>query len=174
MARINPNELELVDKVVKINRVAKVVKGGRRFSFSALVVVGDGKGHVGEGYGKSREVSGAILKAVQDARKNVIKVPIYKTTVPHEVKGHFGSGRVLLKSAAEGTGIIAGYAVKAVLELAGYQDVLSKSLGSNNPINAVRATIAGLKMLRSKEDINRLRGKDKDESVVSAEEKTVE
>ena len=171
MERINPDELELMDKVVKINRVAKVVKGGRRFSFSALVVVGDGKGHVGDGYGKSREVSGAILKAIQDAKKNLIKVPIYKTTIPHEVIGHYGAGKVLLKPAAEGTGVIAGYAVKAVLELAGLQDVLTKSMGSNNPLNTVRATIDGLKKLRSKEEYDRLRGKIKDKEEPKEEEK---
>ncbi len=174
MVRINPEELELVDKVVKINRVAKVIKGGRRFSFSALVVIGDGKGHVGDGYGKSREVAGAILKAIQDAKKNLVKVPIYKTTIPHEVIGNYGSGKVLLKPATEGTGLIAGYAVKAVLELAGIQDVLTKSLGSNNPLNTVRATITALKMLRSKEKMNSLRGKTTEEEVPVEEKNTEE
>lgn len=173
MDRINPNDLDLKDKVIKINRVAKVVKGGRRFSFTALVVVGDGKSYVGDGYGKSREVAGAILKAIQDARKNLIKVPVNKTTIPHEVLGHYGAGRVLLKPAGEGTGIIAGYAVKAVLEMVGLEDVLTKSIGSNNPLNAVRATITALKMLKSKEDYKKLLSYEKDKEVVE-EEKSVE
>lgn len=170
MARINPEELELVDKVVKINRVAKVVKGGRRFSFTALVVVGDGKGYIGDGYGKSREVSGAILKAIQDAKKNLVKIPINKSTIHHEIIGNYGAAKVLLKPVSEGTGLVAGYAVKAVLELAGFHDVLAKSIGSNNPLNVVRATIAGLKRLRTREDIKRLRGRVKEDS----EEKTEE
>ncbi|MBI5206613.1 MAG: 30S ribosomal protein S5 [Candidatus Firestonebacteria bacterium] len=170
MTRINIDELELIDKVVKINRVAKVVKGGRRFSFTALVVIGDHKGHIGDGYGKSREVSGAILKAISDAKKNLIKVPVNKTTIHHGVIGHYGAARVLLKPVSEGTGLVAGSAVKAVLELAGFQDVLAKSIGSNNPLNVVRATLAALKQIKSREDVERLRGKNKDDSEEIKEE----
>lgn len=157
-SQINADKLNLDERVVTINRIAKVVKGGRRFRFSALVVVGDKNGHVGFGTGKALEVPEAITKAIDNAKKNLIKVPIVGTTIPHEIHGKFGSGNILMKPAVEGTGVISGGPVRAVLELAGVEDIVTKSLGSNTPINMIRATITGLQNLRTAEQVAKLRG----------------
>ena len=157
---VEKQEVEFEERVVAINRVTKVVKGGRRFSFSALVIVGDKNGRVGFGTGKAQEVPDAIKKAIQNAKNSLITVPIVNNTVPHEVTGHFGSGRVFFKPASEGTGIIAGGAVRVIFELAGVNNILSKSLGTSTPINLVRATFQGLETLRTKEDVAKLRGVD--------------
>ena len=153
------NELGEIEKIVSLNRVAKVVKGGRRFSFSALVVVGDGKGGVGYGLGKAQEVPEALRKATERARKNRVQIPLVEGTLPYEVLGRFGAGRVLLKPASRGTGIIAGGAVRAVMEAAGVTDVLAKAIGTNNPHNVLRAAIDGLTSLRSAETVSEVRGK---------------
>lgn len=156
---IDATQFDLEERVIEVRRVTKVVKGGRNFRFAALVVVGDSNGHVGIGSGKAMEVPDAIKKAVEDAKKNLIVVPRVGTTVPHEVVGHFGAGNILIMPAKEGTGVLAGGPVRAVLELDGVMDVRAKSTGSNNPRNMVNATIAGLKSLKTAESIARLRGK---------------
>jgi small subunit ribosomal protein S5 len=155
--RIKPADTELKEKLVNLNRVAKVTKGGRTFSFAAIVVVGDGKGTVGHGLGKARDVQESIAKAVDDAKKNLIKVPIYKGTIPHEQKGKYGAGKVFIKPASDGTGVIAGGAMRAVLEIAGVHNVLAKSQGSSNPHNVVKATIDALSKLRSPMDVAKQR-----------------
>lgn len=156
--KVKPTETELKEKLVNLNRVAKVTKGGRTFSFAAVVVVGDGQGTVGHGLGKARDVSEAIAKAVDDAKKSLIKVPIHNGTIPHEQKGKYGAGKVLIKPASDGTGVIAGGAMRAVLEIAGVQNVLAKSQGSSNPHNVIKATIDALSKLRSPMEVARQRG----------------
>ena len=160
---INAAELDLEERVVAINRVAKVVKGGRNFRFSALVVVGDKNGHVGVGTGKALEVPEAIRKATQDARKNIVRVNLLNTSIPHQVTGIYGAGRVFLKPAREGTGVIAGGAVRAVCELAGISDIRTKNIGTNNPKNIVNATMEGLKSLKTAESVAKLRNKSVEE-----------
>ncbi|MCL4114306.1 UNVERIFIED_CONTAM: hypothetical protein GTU68_002935 [Idotea baltica] len=156
--RLKPADTELKEKLVNLNRVTKVNKGGRTFTFSAVVVVGDGNGRVGHGLGKARDVSESIAKAVDDAKKNLIQFPIIKGTIPHEQKGKYGAGKVLIKPASDGTGLIAGGAMRAVLEIGGLHNVLAKSQGSSNPHNVIKATIDALKKLRSAEDVARERG----------------
>ncbi len=158
MARIDPAKLALEERVVQINRVAKVVKGGRRFSFSAVVVVGDGQGHVGAGLGKAGEVPEAIRKGVEDAKKHLIRIPMVGTTIPHEVRQEYAAAKVMLKPASQGTGVIAGGSVRAVVEAAGVKDILTKVHGSTNPVNVVRATLEALRSLHSAEELSARRG----------------
>ena len=158
MPRIDANRLELTERVVQINRVSKVVKGGRRFSFSAIVVVGDGRGNVGAGLGKADEVPDAIKKGIEDAKKHIIRIPMVGTTIPHEVRTVFAASDVLLKPASQGTGVIAGGSVRAVVEAAGIRDILSKVYGSTNPVNVTRATLEGLRSLHSAAELSARRG----------------
>jgi small subunit ribosomal protein S5 len=158
VARIDPNKLALEERVVQINRVAKVHKGGRRFSFSAVIVVGDGAGHVGVGLGKAGDVPEAIRKGVEDAKKNIVRIPMVGTTIPHEVREQFSASRILLKPASKGTGVIAGGSVRAVVEAAGIRDILSKVHGSTNPVNVTRATLNALSSLHSVEELSARRG----------------
>lgn len=164
MKRVNPEGLELKDRVVHISRVAKVVKGGRRFSFSAVVVVGDGNGHVGTGLGKANEVPDAIRKAVQNAKRVLVQVPLVNGTIPYEVLGEYGASRVVIRPASPGTGVIAGGGVRAVIESAGISNILTKSLGSNNPHNLVKAAIQGLRQLRTSDQIAGTRGPKEEEA----------
>ena len=157
---MEPNELGYIEKIVHLNRVAKVVKGGRNFKFSALVVVGDGKGQVGYGQGKAGQVPDAIQKATERAKKNMMTVPVVNGTIPYEVLGRYGAGRVMLKPASGGTGIIAGGPVRAVMEAVGVHNILSKALGTNNPLNVLKATIQGLASLRTADEVSSLRGKE--------------
>ncbi len=171
MKKIDPNTLELKDRVVKINRVAKVVKGGRRFHFSSLVVVGDGQGTVGYGLGKSNEVPESIAKAVQEAKKNLIKIKMKGVTIPHPILGVYGAAKVLLKPASPGTGVIAGGAVRAVMDVAGIHDILTKIIGTNNPHNVLHATFAGLRALTTEEEVTKMRGKAPSDIAPVAKEK---
>ena len=157
--RIDPNTVELKEKVIHIGRVSKTVKGGRNFRFAALVIVGDENGHVGKGIGKAAEIPDAIRKGIEDAKKNLISVPIHGSTIPHEILGVFGAGKIVMKPAKEGTGVIAGGPVRAVVEAVGIKDIRTKALRSNNPCNVVRATLAGLGALRNAEEVAAIRGK---------------